>query len=753
MDSFSIYIEIVSIVVTVVGILVGIFATPLYSSLKKYKEIRTWKKKETKNKIRVLGGPNTFKLIRSSQFIQPQKQPEGPHNNEEFVASEEDREPFIQELVKYIYDNKDNVVKKRYALLAGSGMGKTTVSAYFVDSYINYKKRQMPPHPIYTFYLGDSESITHIKQIKEDDSVLVLDALDENIEAAKDLPGYMEKLYDVTDRFSYVIYTSRTQFFPDKEHEPTESTKEQNDTNKDPLSVDRIYISPFSTNETKIYLGKKYGKNSSKYDKALKIIEKSKKLIVRPMVLKFVDSLIDMDKVEELTNFEVYKRIIDEWFSRECRNNRKNSVTVSDLYSFSKKIALYIYNNWESSGKMYISNEEYELFLNKYNLDDKLFMRSLLNRNNEGYKKFAHKSFWEFFLSIISVERPGFTLNPKAFDVAKVFAKEIFDLSLKGEISKFDCIDFPKSGFLNEITLINPSLNNIILDLNGLQKGNNKRNVAKNANKILYNLWEIIIQSKVYEVLPSNIYSLKAAVEEKNGVNALDFGTLVEQMKASKDDKLLDNFRNLLDPNRKELFTALETLGILKDSDNFQKIANKLLSDIHRYFSASNSALQQSAISNIIANINLLNTDFDFSKRDLKEFYFGFGKKEEWLVFPSILELDYFYIEKRLIDDIICLGNGINDDTNILSTIDHILEKKHKARKNLVICIYREVKNLEEVVSFIKTIATTFDINSRNIIIYLTYKEKIIHYIINQDTKECTPQQLSNCINTLYAIL
>lgn len=748
MDSISIMITIISIVVTVVGI----FATPLYSSLKKYKDIKKWKKNETKNKIRVLGGPNTFKLIRSSNFIQPQKQPDGPHNNEEFIASENAREPFIEELVKYIYDNKDDVVKKRYALLAGSGMGKTTISAYFVDSYINYKKRQMPPYPIYAFYLGDSESINHIKQIKEDDSVLVLDALDENVEAANDLPGFMEKLYDVTDRFSYVIYTSRTQFFPDKEHEPAESTKEQNDTNKEPLSVDRIYISPFSTDETKTYLGKKYGKNSTKYDKAIKIIEKSKKLIVRPMVLKFVDSLIDVDNVEELTNFEVYKRIIDEWFLRECRNSKKSSVKVSDLYSFSKKIALYIYNNWESSGKMYISNEEYELFIKKYNLDEKLFMRSLLNRNNDGYKKFTHKSFWEFFLSIISIERPGFTLNPKAFDMAKVFAKEIYDLSLKGEISKFDCIDFPKPVFLNEITLINPSLDNIILDLNGLQSSNKKKNVVKNTNRILYNLWEILIQSKVYEVLPSNIYSLKAAVEEKNGVNTLDFETIVEQMNNSKDGQLPDNIRNMFDPNRRELLTALETLGILKDSDSFQKIANIVLSDIHRFFCASDSNLQQSAIANIIANLNLLNKDFDFSKRDLKEFYFDFGKKEEWLVFPNVLESDLFYIEKRLIDNIICLGNGINDDTDIISTIDSILEKKHKARKNLVICIYREVKILDEAVSFIKQIATSIDINSRNVIIYLTYKEKNIHYIINQDTKDCTPQQLSNCINSLCAI-
>lgn len=117
----------------------------------------------------------------------------------------------------------------------------------------------------------------------------VLDALDENENALTDYEKFSTLLERVTHNFYRVIITARTNFFENE-------TKEQISNNKSNISMlDKIsssrkyYIAPFTDEDIKKFLRKRYHYNLKKFKRAWKIVEKNKNLSVRPLLLRFMD--------------------------------------------------------------------------------------------------------------------------------------------------------------------------------------------------------------------------------------------------------------------------------------------------------------------------------------------------------------------------------------------------------------------------------------------------------------------------------
>ncbi len=298
-----------------------------------------------------------------------------------------------------------------YLVLADSGMGKTTL---MINLFLAVKrKRRFSKLNIKLVHLGDKgweESVTSTKE--QPSTILLLDAFDENAGAVANYTSQIHYISDLVCNFHTVVLTSRSQFFPSEKDEPYEL----------PIRSDskyycfkKMYLSPFSDKDISSYLNKKYGLfrpwNYSNKILARDIINKSPLLMVRPMLLSFIDDLLAVNSKIEYT-IDIYELMIDKWIEREANrvHNERRDTFMKYLHNFSYELAMYIYNkrldmiqNQNPNIDLFIvqSQEITQLALdNNINLDEiELKSRSLLNRNAHGEYKFAHKSFLEYLIA------------------------------------------------------------------------------------------------------------------------------------------------------------------------------------------------------------------------------------------------------------------------------------------------------------------------------------------------------------------
>lgn len=426
-----------------VAVITGFFSF-LYKNIKRYRAQKSWRKNEIKNKLIEVAESSDLKLISSRGFIPTMGQNEPPHEDERVYISPY-RFPLIDRILKVLYDPKNVLTKKRYIILGGSGMGKTTFSAAFFYNYIKKSKREDEnSFPVFIKSLANPNVINEISSLdcpNKSQAIIILDALDENIEASRDVSTFLGQLEAITQEYKLVIITCRTQFFENETAEP-EFLKVQivRGTSKMIVSYDKIYISPFTEKEAKKYLRNKYGFRRSQYLKALNISRKCWDTLSRPMILSFIDDLLVLDDNQDLTKVEIFNKIIDKWFEREIAVNSEIDKTV--LYSFSEEIALFIYEKWIESKSTYLSDREYKNFVKEKGFEKSPYSfrsRSLLNRRRDGAIKFAHKSFWEYFLAINSFLNPGKQFKGYGFDMAKEFVNDLCSLQ------------FTNNGILEEI--------------------------------------------------------------------------------------------------------------------------------------------------------------------------------------------------------------------------------------------------------------------------------------------------------------
>ena len=361
-------------------------------------------------------------------------------------------------LMKYYLNDilvKNNTNTFLYCVLAGSGMGKTTFAVNLLKQYINKYKEDTIPYDIYLFNLYYN-TIKEIRDFIKNDiqkksndiknptkqRILILDALDENTEATENYKQFNDELEQfIKDyRFKAVIITCRTQFFDNEMEEPAETTiigDDSSDGHKYLERYDKQYISVFNDKEIRKYIKEKFPcwlnfNNIRKRNKAKEIVEKCTSLMVRPLLLSYIDDLLDEKDADLSKITNIYKILIDKWLDREVQfwKTRDNSISSdelkSKLYSFSEGLAVEIYKNREHR----VSVKEMDKFM-----VEKLFTdnyeykgRSLVNRDALGNIKFAHKSFLEYFLAKQLFEVKIYLPSFEGMDMAKTFFQELRDI-------------------------------------------------------------------------------------------------------------------------------------------------------------------------------------------------------------------------------------------------------------------------------------------------------------------------------------
>lgn len=344
-------------------------------------------------------------------------------------------DPFIsKKLVPYFIDDVfKNSSSQYFIILADSGMGKTTC---LLRLFLTYYKKLSKKHDIMLIPLSLEGLLEIIRKIEDkQNTILLLDGFDEDDHAINNYSERLKIICDETELFYKVIITCRTQFFPDSKAEPKHTGKIKYGGNKG-VEFMKYYISPFNESEIDLYLKKKYHGffGRKKIEQSKKVIKNCPELMVRPMLLSYIDDLISDDKKEYRYTYEVYNELVSKWMTRESLDDQyKEKMPI-----FIEKVAEYMYSNKTD----YVSNEKIKELCDlcdiKINIT-KVKSRSLLNRNSGGYYKFAHRSILEYILAKKAYNDKEFrkmllSNGLIGYNMTKLFLEEMVDVYLKKRI-------------------------------------------------------------------------------------------------------------------------------------------------------------------------------------------------------------------------------------------------------------------------------------------------------------------------------
>lgn len=325
----------------------------------------------------------------------------------------------LEQFLKHEY--KEKTGDKYYLCLGDCGMGKTT---FLINLY--YQTLKLREYKCEFISLQKDDCIEAINKIDDkSNTILLLDGLDENKKALTDYESIGSSLEKVTCNFYRVIITVRTNFFENESKERISNNKSNISTLDKLLTSKKYYITPFTNDDIIKHLQKKYHYNVKKINKALNVINKNKKLSKTPLLLRYIDDLLD-DDYQFKYDYQFYEYLFDKWIKRESLNEKMEF----DMHKECLIMAKRIYYEWLKNGSLEIyykdikNNEEFTELENI-----QLKGHALINRTGDGMYKFSHISYWEFLLAKLSLSDIWFSdlVMIKNFDGATHFLEEMKD--------------------------------------------------------------------------------------------------------------------------------------------------------------------------------------------------------------------------------------------------------------------------------------------------------------------------------------
>ncbi|RJP73206.1 MAG: hypothetical protein C4539_02190 [Ignavibacteriales bacterium] len=553
---------------------------------------------------------------RTTKYYIPLKyQNVAPNEDEElgrrYIAAAKNK--IIPLFLNDIFQNEEGN-NKYYLILADTGMGKTT---FLINLYIAYKNKfrilfkRQKKYEIKLFPLGNSNTLEEIKSLRDkENTILLLDAFDEDIEAIKDYKKRLDSILSIVYKFRVIILTCRTQFFPSREEEPHETGYftggEQGE-----YQFQKLYLSAFDNKDVKKFLSKRYSKifQFRKYHRAKIIAEKSPNLVVRPMLLSNIDELLSSRKTYRFS-FEIYETLIMRWFERESKKpkirelfeTKENFIRL--IASFSKKLAIELYKNREKYGGYYLPREENfpKEISNIFDPQkfDSFFSekigktKSLLNRDAIGNYKFSHKSILEYFLAQELVINHNFfnNFNFSGMDATFNFLKDMFFDKLQhseGEFSykedkkstqQLSSLTFKKSIFvenliiklqdsdcLHLIKLFFPSVKIITI----IHKNFIDNVYVLYINLLSFKITIIHFLSEIFKEILLKIDQFEDILQSKEPfyIKLIDFSKIIKSYlddikKTHKDNLSYDDLTLIYTPNYVELVNTIKVLTSIK---------------------------------------------------------------------------------------------------------------------------------------------------------------------------------------------
>lgn len=295
--------------------------------------------------------------------------------------------------------------KKQYHIVLGeTGTGKST---FLINLYYRYNcKFFRRGYRAEYIPLRSKNALQEIKKIEDPrKTILLLDAFDEANDANNGVDQFIEKIEMKTSNFAKVIISSRNNFFDKEKDIPSIVQHVDRNLSLSEEKYNRYYIQPFTNRDVYIYLIKKYKLFLNKYIKAIKVLKYCDDIICRPLVISYIDLLIDSDNSYKSIT-DVYYKIIDNWIKREAyyiaKQDKKHTQEEIEtkLFSFISEVAIFMYENYPEKLEYSIKITELKKIKNADFLEkiEGKRNRSLFNRVNEQLI-FTHKSILEYVLA------------------------------------------------------------------------------------------------------------------------------------------------------------------------------------------------------------------------------------------------------------------------------------------------------------------------------------------------------------------
>ena len=311
------------------------------------------------------------------------------------------RKPLFEEMDRLL----PNSANKYVILLADSGMGKSSFVLNYYLRHISTSKEQEYPLVAIPLY-KDKESVDdelrqRIRPEDRHNTIVLLDALDEDAVAIQDHSARINELQNLCKGCRNVVLTCRTQFFLDDNQIPVYPDDGLSGLGADTkaLRYRRVYLSPFSDKQVRECLDKMFPSRRQKTQRreAAHIVEQIPDLKARPLVLSFIELLVQSGM--QFTRLsQIYDQMVRRWMERETSRRLTAEESEVILEEFSERLAVCLFLK-----RAYQMNSKgLKNFTKKNNIkleDWKLRGRSLLNRDAGDNYKFAHRSFMEFFIA------------------------------------------------------------------------------------------------------------------------------------------------------------------------------------------------------------------------------------------------------------------------------------------------------------------------------------------------------------------
>ncbi|MEM5440120.1 hypothetical protein [Paraburkholderia diazotrophica] len=334
-------------------------------------------------------------------YVEPDCAQTDPANESDLLRVAAVRQPILS-AVDNFFEAADG---HRYLIvLADSGMGKTT----FCLNYFLRKQRskQANDRKVAVVPLGRSDALSLISKISEPrDTVLLLDALDEDTEAIGSFNDRLNEIMNAARDFRRVVITCRSQFFADEMSIPTETGiayfGARAGGERGEYQFYKLYLLPFSVAQVNRYVELHFPFFFIlKKRRALSLIKAIGDLGARPMLIEQIPELVKQKKTYTEI-FDLYAFMVDRWLQRESR-----WINPDKLLAVSKVIAVDIYLGRSVRRTEKLTARELSTLASQCGTDLQqwhLTSRSMLNRDSAGNYKFAHRSIMEFLFVLAFV--------------------------------------------------------------------------------------------------------------------------------------------------------------------------------------------------------------------------------------------------------------------------------------------------------------------------------------------------------------
>ena|GEM_PF-3178011 len=309
-------------------------------------------------------------------------------------------------------------------LLADSGMGKTS---FLMNYYIfNSQRRHKNQYRIAIIPLGHPQAMAELRKIdRKRETVLFLDAFDEDREAFRDYRARLDTLMNESSLFRRVLITARTQFFPRDDEIPSQTgivSVAPHRLNGHIYEFAKLYLAPLSDEQVDDFLHRRYGFSyvwpkkeieetgmkrverllrryrfswrRREREKARAVVNQIPLLSIRPLLLAYIPDVLD--KASRIRfSYQLYELVVDYWYEVEAAWwGGKDPIR-----QFSEEVAVELYRSFLDAGADRMQKEDVVRLARaiQISVDEwKTTARSLLNRDADGNYKFAHRSIMEY---------------------------------------------------------------------------------------------------------------------------------------------------------------------------------------------------------------------------------------------------------------------------------------------------------------------------------------------------------------------